>query len=270
VLVGLSIVGCSRALIDIPSIAPRLGTMIGLGVGIDYALFVLSRHRDTSTPAWTAESSRADQCHRRQAVVVAGGTVVVAILGLQMAGIPFVAALGYSASIVVAVAVLVAITLLPALLSVAGARVLPRSHRNAVATTAATTAASATGATADPADVEAHSGWVRWAPLGGAPPVAVSDRATFVLLLLAIPMLDMRLGQADAGTDPTTTTQRRAYDLLAAGFGDGFNGPLLIAVDLGDHRRPHGARTIASPSAATRGVRVVSPARAQRRPVTPR
>ena len=261
-IVGLSIVGLLGALIDIPSVAPRLGTMIGLGVGIDYALFILSRHRDNLDAGMSkAESVGQTNATAGEAVVVAGGTVVVAILGLQMAGIPFVAALGYSASLVVAVAVLVAITLLPALLSVAGARVLPRSHRNAVATTAVTAAASATGATADPADVEAHrSGWVRWAHWVAYHPWRSSIAATFVLLLLATPMLGMRLGQADAGTDPTSTTQRRAYDLLAAGFGAGFNGPLLLVVDLGPSADQAVLERITADVRSDRGVRVVSPA----------
>ena len=262
VLVGLSIVGMLGALIDIPSVAPRLGTMIGLGVGIDYALFILSRHRDNLDAGMSkAESIGQTNATAGEAVVVAGGTVVVAILGLQLAGIPFVAALGYSASLVVAVAVIVAITLLPALLSVAGTRILPRSHRNAVTTTAATTATSATGATADPADVETHrSGWVRWAHWVAYHPWRSSISATFVLLLLATPMLGMRLGQADAGTDPTSTTHRRAYDLLAAGFGDGFNGPLLLVVDLGPSADQAILERITADVRSDEGVRVVSPA----------
>ncbi|MBK6671231.1 MAG: MMPL family transporter [Actinobacteria bacterium] len=160
---GLSIVGLLSGVIDIPSIAPRLGTMIGLGVGIDYALFLLSRHRDQLAEGMdVVESIARTNATAGQAVVVAGGTVMVAILGLQMAGIPFVAALGYSASIVVAVAVLVAITLLPALLGVAGRRVLRRSDRD--------------GTVDDHANVE-HSGWVRWETMGGASPLAQWHRS---------------------------------------------------------------------------------------------
>jgi RND superfamily putative drug exporter len=230
--IGLSLVGLLGALIDIPSVAPRLGTMIGLGVGIDYALFILSRHRDNLDAGMdNAESIGRTNATAGQAVVVAGGTVVVAILGLQMAGIPFVAALGYSASIVVAVAVLVAITLLPALLGFAGPRVLARSHRQALDEAAE---AAATGETIEVSD--GHSGWVRWAHWVAYHPWRSATAATVVLLVMAIPVLDMRLGQADAGTDSTSTTHRRAYDLLADGFGDGFNGPLLLTVDL----RPSG------------------------------
>ena len=240
---GLSIVGLLSGLIDIPSIAPRLGTMIGLGVGIDYALFVLSRHRDHLAHGMDVdESIGRTNATAGQAVVVAGGTVVVAILGLQFAGIPFVAALGYSAAIVVAVAVLVAITLLPALLSVARHRILPKHQRTERQSTEV-----------------AHSGWVSWARWVAHHPWRSSIGATVVLVTLAIPMLDMRLGQADAGSDPTTTTHRRAYDLLATGFGDGFNGPLLIAVDLGDNPDPTVLDRLSSSVAADPGVRAVSP-----------
>jgi len=218
--VGLALVGLLAGAIDIPSVAPRLATMIGLGVGIDYALFVLSRHRDQLAAGMPVEESVGrTNATAGQAVVFAGGTVVVAILGLQLADIPFVAALGYAASIVVAVAVLVAVTLLPALLGFAGTRLAPRA--------AATTDAH-----------DGHSRWVGWAHWVAHHPWRSAIAASAVLLVLAVPVLDMRLGQADAGTDPTSTTHRRAYDLLAAGFGDGFNGPLLVVVDLADADEP--------------------------------
>ena len=212
---GLSVVGLLAGAVEIPSVAPRLATMIGLGVGIDYALFVLSRHRDQLAAGMSVETSVGrTNATAGQAVVFAGGTVVVAILGLQVAGIPFVAALGYAASIVVATAVLVAVTLLPALLGFAGTRLAPRG-RSAAA----------------PGPVE-HSRWVSWAHWVAHHPWRSAIAASTVLLVLAVPTLDMRLGQADAGTDPTSTTHRRAYDLLAAAFGEGVNGPLLVVIDL--------------------------------------
>ncbi len=193
-VVGLSLVGLLGAWINIPSVAPRLGTMIGLGVGIDYALFILSRHRDNLDAGLSnSESIGQTNATAGEAVVVAGGTVVVAILGLQLAGIPFVAALGYSASLVVAVAVAVAITLLPAVLGVVGRRVLPRSHRQVeVRRPVGTKPVDTTGTDGT------HSGWVRWAHWVAYHPWRSAITATFVLLLLAVPMLDMRLGQADA------------------------------------------------------------------------
>ncbi len=253
--VGLSLVGLLGAFTDIPSVAPRLGTMIGLGVGIDYALFILSRHRDNLEAGVSHEDSIGlTNATAGQAVVVAGGTVVVAILGLQLAGIPFVAALGYSASLVVAVAVLVAITLLPALLAFAGPRVLARSHRRAARR------ASEAGESDVPTEaVRRHSGWVRWAHWVAHHPWRSAIGTTVVLLTLSVPVLDMRLGQADAGTDPTSTTHRRAYDLLADGFGDGFNGPLLLAVDLGESGDPALLDEITAAIGEDPGVRAVSP-----------
>ena len=242
-LVGLSIVGLLSGIIEIPTVASRLATMIGLGVGIDYALFVLSRHRQNlETGMDTNHSIAMTNATAGQAVVFAGGTVVVAILGLQMAGIPFVAALGYSAALVVAVAVVVAVTLLPALLSFAGDRVLSRSHRRH-----------------GPTD-RSISRWVRWAEWVSHHPWRSATAATLILLTLAIPALDMRLGQADAGTEPITTTQRRAYDLLASGFGDGFNGPLLIATDLESATSPSVVEAITTAVASDPGIAAVSPA----------
>lgn len=238
--VGLAVVGLVSDAIDIPSIAPRLGTMIGLGVGIDYALFVLSRHRDNVAYGMDVDESIAStNATAGQAVVIAGTTVVIAILGLQFAGIPFVAALGYSASIVVAIAVLVAVTLLPALLSFVGTRILPRHTRTS--------------------SDRGPSRWVQWAGWVAHHPWRSSIAATLVLVVLALPLFGMRLGQADAGTSPPDTTQRKAYDLLADGFGPGFNGPLLIVLDLGDQPDPAQAAVVRDAIVSTPNVRAVAP-----------
>ena len=214
---GLALIGLLAGLIDIPTVAPRLGTMIGLGVGIDYALFVLSRHRDNLAAGMGVEDSLAQtNATAGKAVVIAGTTVIIAILGLQFAGIPFVAALGYATALVVALAVAVAITLLPALLAYAGRRVLPHTR------------AAANGAPPPPRE----GGWMRWAATVSRHPWRATIAASAVLLIGAIPLVDMQLGQADAGSEATSTTQRRAYDLLAAGFGPGSNGPLLLTLDM--------------------------------------
>lgn len=246
--VGLSLVGVLGLFIDIPSMAPRLGTMIGLGVGIDYALFILSRHRDNLLAGDTVEDSIATtNATAGQAVVVAGGTVVIAILGLQFSGIPFVAALGYSASLVVAIAVLVAITLFPALLAFVGKRVLPKAARKQVHPLPSTLGDTT------------RNGWVGWANWVALHPWRSATAGTIILLILSIPVLDMRLGQADAGNDPTTTTHRRAYDLLAGNFGPGLNGPLLITVDLGDSGDQTVLEDLAAMALADPGVAALSP-----------
>lgn len=241
---GLSVVGVLAAGVEIPSVAPQLATMIGLGVGIDYALFVLSRHRENLAAGVSVEQSAGrTNATAGQAVVFAGGTVVVAILGLQVAGIPFVAALGYSASVIVAVAAAVAVTLLPALLGFAGTRLAPNPRER------------------HPDGSPKTTGWVWWARWVSHHPWRSSLGATAVLLVLAFPMFHMRLGQADAGTDPTSATHRRAYDLLAEGFGDGFNAPLLVVVDVSDAADPDATvGAITAGLAETLGVRFVSPA----------
>jgi len=263
---GLSLVGLVGALVDVPSIAPRLATMIGLGVGIDYALFVLSRHRDQLDAGMDLRASIGrTNATAGAAVVVAGGTVVVAILGLGFAGIPFVAALGWAASIVVAVAVLVAVTLLPALLRVAGTRVLPRTARRLPGVAVADVPDPAPDTAPDTApghelgEPTVLRSWTRWAHAVAHRPVPYTIGAVVILVVLATPLLGMRLGQADAGTDPTSTTHRKAYDLLAAGFGPGFNGPLLVTVDLAGATEPDALAHVTAALRAEPGVRAVAP-----------
>ncbi len=213
---GLSLVTILGHVIAVPTVGPTLGTMIGLGVGIDYALFLITRHRQHLAAGMTvAESIPRTVATSGNAVVFAGGTVVIALCSLALAGIPIVASLGYSAAIVVVIAVLAAITLLPALLAIVGRRIdalkLPGVHRRA--------------------QRSGHHGWARWADTVARRPWPFLVLGVVLLLALTIPMLSLRLGQADNGTAAKGTEQRIAYDLLAEGFGPGFNGPLLIAVD---------------------------------------
>ena len=220
--VGLGVVKLLSAVVRVPSTAPILGTMIGLGVGIDYALLVVTRHRENLAGGMAVRDAVPHtNATAGQSVVFAGTTVVIAICGLAIAGIPFVATLGFATAIVVAVAVAAAITLMPAFLALLGHRIdsweLPWTRRH---------------------QDEARRGhpretfWGRWADHVGRRPVRYGLVALVILLTLAAPFLSMRLGQTDAGTLPTSSTQRRAYDLLAAAFGPGFNGPLTVVVEL--------------------------------------
>ena len=226
-LVGLSGVTLVGAVVDIPTVAPLLAVMIGIGVGIDYALFIVTRFRQGLADGLPVpEAAGRASATAGQSVVFAGGTVVIAILGLWLTGIPFVGAMGLATAVVVAVAVLAAVTLLPALLGVAGNRIdrlrLPALRRR------------------DQGAGPARSTWTRWARTIDRRPWAFAVGAVLVLLTLATPLLTLRLGTPDDGTLPTSATQRRAYDLLARGFGPGFNGPLLLAVELppGDRQAP--------------------------------
>ena len=221
---GLSLIVILGHFVSVPSIGPTLATMIGLGVGIDYALFLVSRHRLNRKQGMELHESIAMAVATSgSAIVFAGTTVVIALLALLVAGIPLVTSLGYSSAFAVVTAVLAAITLLPAVLSLVG------PHIESVRVPAYLRPS--------PKDLEGGfwGGWAR----------AVTRRpwwaivATFALLIpLIIPFLSLNLGQEDIGATPKSTTERQAYDLMAAGFGAGYNGPLLVAVELGTAPKP--------------------------------
>jgi len=198
-----------------------LATMIGLGVGIDYSLFVVTRHRNqvAAGHAWD-ESAGLALSTAGHAVVFAGITVVVALSGLFMSGIPFVGILGATAGVGVLTGVLAALTLLPALLGIWKGRIdrvrLPwvrQAHED-----------SAAGA-----DGRFH-GWARWAHLVSRRPWMFLVCAVVLLGALAAPLLRIHLGQVDAGDDPPGSTTRQAYDTIAAHFGPGFNAPIIVVV----------------------------------------
>ena len=226
-LVGASSLPLLGLLVDIPVWAPVMAAMVGLGVGIDYALFLLSRHREyLAAGVPVAESVGRSMASAGQAVVFAGGTVVVAILGLAFAGLPFVSAGGVGISAVVLVMVLATITLLPALLGLAGHRLqarglLVRRGRG-----------HGHGHGADAAVLR----WSRWGAHVSRHAAAYAIAGTMLLLALAAPVLALRLGLPDQGSYPQARTERRAYDLVAEGFGPGATGPMVVAVDVSRDR----------------------------------
>ena len=217
-LVGASSIPLLGLLIDIPVWAPVMAAMVGLGVGIDYALFLLSRHREhLAAGVPVAESVGRSLATAGQAVVFAGGTVVVAILGLAFAGLPFVSAAGVGISAVVLVMVLAAITLLPALLGLAGHRL--RTRRPLLRLRRGSRQHPGPGADA------AVLRWSRWGAHVTRHAAAYAVAGTMLLLALAAPVLALRLGLPDQGSYPQARTERRAYDLVAEGFGPGATGP---------------------------------------------
>jgi RND superfamily putative drug exporter len=257
-LIGLSI---SLALIKllghvvaVPSVAPTLGTMIGLGVGIDYALFIVTRHKLQLRDGMEIQESIARATATSGgAVVFAGGTVVIALVSLLAADIPLVGTMGYSAAVSVLTAVLAAITLLPALLGALGPHInslrvkLGRTH---------------------PDDHQPH-GWRRWALAVSHRPWRSMLASVLVLGVLAAPILNLELGSSDSGELPKDTTARQAFDLISEGFGPGVNGPLLVGVKLGSPAKgAQGQPAAADPRltglqqaiAKTPGVMSVSPA----------
>jgi RND superfamily putative drug exporter len=217
IFIGLGMVGVLAGFTDVPSISPMLATMIGLGVGIDYALFVVTRHRGFLHEGRSvADSVALANATSGSAVLFAGTTVVIAIAGLRIAGIPSIATMGLASAITVAVAMVAAVTLLPAFLGLAGTRIdrlhIGRRPRADV--------------------VEAHGTVAgRWADHVGRHPWRYAIASFVGLVAVAAPVLAMRTGVAHDGTASEDHTYRRAYDLLAEGFGVGFNGPFTIVVD---------------------------------------
>jgi putative drug exporter of the RND superfamily len=215
-VVGMGIITLLSHTVDVPTAAPALATMIGLGVGIDYALFVVTRHRRHLAGGMEVDESIARACATSGgAVVFAGGTVIIALASLSAAGIPLVRTLGFTAAIVVLVAVAAAITLLPAVLALIG----PRINRLALPGL-------------KPHHDERPHGWARWAAFVGAHPWPALAAGLAILLVLAIPILSLTLGQQDNGAFPKDTEARKSYDLMSEGFGVGSNGPILVAVHL--------------------------------------
>ena len=244
VVLGLSVITLLTHTMTVPDVAPTLGTMIGLGVGIDYALFLISRHRELRRGGRdAADAAGAAIATSGSAVLFAGATVVIALASLAVADIAPVTGLGVSAAAMVAVAVLVALTLLPALLGLAGDRIDALAVRR------------------DPAAVQARSEhrWRRWAELVVRRRLLAAGAAAVVLLVLAIPALSLELGQVDVGAKPPSTTERQAYDLNARAFGPGANGTILVAVETPSGTEARELETLRSEIAATPGVASVSP-----------
>ncbi|PRY28945.1 MMPL family transporter [Pseudosporangium ferrugineum] len=227
--------GAVAATITVPSTAPALALMLGLAVGIDYALFIVARHRSQLASGLpVVESAGRAIGTAGTAVVFAGLTVVIALAGLVVVRIPFLTAMGLAGAAAVFVAVLVAVTLIPALLGVAGERLRPgpRTARRELAADRTTLGS-------------------RWVRLVTRRPLVTTLAVVAVLSVMAVPAAGLRLALTDHGSAPADSTQRRAYDLTAAAFGPGFNGPLLVLAGVPDEAA---AKALAARVAAMDGV----------------
>ncbi|MCQ4209841.1 MMPL family transporter [Streptomyces longispororuber] len=227
---------------NVPEVAPLLGSLIGLGVGIDYALFIVTRHRRGIQRGLDPEESAVQSLNTSgRAVLFAGGTVCIALAGMLVMNMRFLDGVVVATSLTVVLSVLAAITLLPALLGMLGPRVLSRRQRRRLA---------ADG----PESPEASGLAARWSAFVQKQPRTVGAAAVVVMLVLAIPVLSLRLGATDQGNHKESTTTRQAYDLLAEGFGPGFNGPLQVVVPGGAD-----ATDLAARIRTTEGVAQVAP-----------
>ncbi|MFJ8622449.1 MMPL family transporter [Kitasatospora sp. NPDC093550] len=229
---GMALITALGSALGLSGTTGTLAMMLGLAVGIDYAVFIVSRYRAELTEGRTPQEAAGRAVGTAgSAVVFAGLTVVIALAGLSVVGIPILAKMGMAAAGTVVIAVLVALTLVPALLGFLGRKVLPRKVRKARGDAAPAAAG--------------ENGGARWARFVLRRPLAVLLGGVIGLGVLAAPALDLRLGLPGDEAKPTSTTQRRAYDLLSEGFGPGFNGPLTVLVD---------AKGVADPKAAADAV----------------
>jgi len=212
--IGVALVFLFANLISVPNFTAQIASMIGIGVGIDYALFIVTRYRQGLHEGRTPEEATIVALTTAgRAVVFAGTIVVISLLGLLLMGFKFVQGIAVGAAAAVFVTMLASITLIPAMLGFVGRNIdrlhIPRLRRTE--------------------DVSRQGFWYRWSRLIQRRPVATGLVGLVSLVALTLPLFSMRLGAADAGNDPTHLSTRRAYDLLSEGFGPGFNGPLLLA-----------------------------------------
>jgi RND superfamily putative drug exporter len=216
--IGLAIVTVSAHFLTVPNFTPQLASMIGIGVGIDYALFIVTRYRQQLADGMTPEQATVVAITTAgRAVLFAGTVVVISFLGILLMGFAFVQGIAVGGAAAVLVTMLASITLLPAVLGFVGNSIdrfhLPRLlHRDDTS--------------------PRQSIWFRWSRVIQRHPWPVAILSLLVLVALTIPLFSLRLGSADAGTGAKSRSSRRAYDLLSQGFGPGFNGPLLLAAGI--------------------------------------
>ena len=241
-ITGVALIGLATHVANLSNIAPELALMIGLGVGIDYSLFILTRFRENYLEFGDVERSVVEAMDTSgRAILLAGATVVIALLGMFATGVTFMYGLAIAAVLAVLLTLFASITLLPALLYFASAfwmvhlgarkRRLGR-RRTPVAAGNGSTPAIIDGANGAVAAAPPNSAWRRWSQIVQARPWPLAILSLGVMVALLVPVFAMRLDSSDAGNDPASTSSRHAFDLLAQGFGAGFNGPLQLVAEL--------------------------------------
>ncbi|HUY64489.1 MAG TPA: MMPL family transporter [Acidimicrobiales bacterium] len=249
--IATGLIGLLSHVMKMPQFSTELTLLIGLGVGVDYALFIVTRHRQGLIAGQDVESSIVNSSNTSgRAVLFAGTTVCIALLGMFALGVSFLYGLAVAAALGVALTMFSALTLLPALLGFIGPRVLSRRQKADLAKNGPRIVGSGT-----------KGFWPRWSDFIKRRPTVPAIAAVGIIVLIALPFFSLRLGSSDQGNDPVGTTTRQAYDLLSAGFGPGFNGPLTIVTEGSGAPDQAAWARIATDVAALRGVARVAPPR---------
>ncbi|MEV4755307.1 MMPL family transporter [Micromonospora sp. NPDC049559] len=244
---GTLTIGLLSHLLTIADIAPTVAALIGLGVGIDYALFIVTRHRNGLRAGLAVEECVVKALNTSgRAVLFAGGTVCVAMLGLLVLQLSFLTGIGIAAAVMVLFTMFTAVTLLPALLGFLGTRVLTRRERRRLAEEG-------------PHEVHTRGFWSDLSAFVRRHPAILTPVALVILAVLSVPLFALHLGASDQGNDPAGTTTRKAYDLLAAGFGPGFNGPLQLVAEVRSPGDQSALNALAQAVRQTPGVAQVAP-----------
>ncbi|MGI8800952.1 MAG: MMPL family transporter, partial [Solirubrobacteraceae bacterium] len=246
---GIAAIGLLSHVINMASFSSQLALLIGLGVGVDYALFIVTRYRQALMRGATGEEATVEALDTSgRAVLFAGAIVCIAMLGMFALGVSFLYGVAVAAAVAVAFTVIAALTLLPALLGFFGPRVLRRRDRRALRAGERSTG-------------DESAAWARWADILSRRPAVLAIVATAAMVVIALPFFSMRLGSADAGSDPANTSTRRAYDLLARGFGPGYNGPLQLIAEIRSPAERAAFLRVKRAVAGTAGVVGSTPAR---------
>jgi RND superfamily putative drug exporter len=246
--IAASLISLLTHVMDVPSVSTDLAVLIGLGVGVDYGLFILSRHRSGVKAGLSYETAAAQAVNTSgRTVLFAGMTVCIALLGQFALGVSFLHGLAISSAIAVALTMATSLTFLPAMLGFLGPKVLSRRERNVLAA-------------GGPAAAEAGRFWMGWAKFVQARKRLVTIAALAIMVLIAVPITQLRLGSSDASTDPSGSTTHQSYTALAKGFGPGFNGPLQLVGHLSSAADTARFHRVIDAAAHTHGVASVTPA----------
>ncbi|MBV9338212.1 MAG: MMPL family transporter [Solirubrobacterales bacterium] len=260
-ITGVALIGLATHVTSIPNVSTDLALMIGLGVGVDYALFIVTRFRENYLAFGDVQRSVIEAMDTSgRAILLAGTTVVIALLGMFATGVSFMYGLSIASILAVLLTLAASLTVLPAMLSRWGHRIVrTRSSRRGMFRRRGAAAGEEVGA--DAVTVQSRSRWREWSRTVQSRPWPLALLSLGVMLALLLPVFALRLESSDAGNDPANTSTRDAFDLLAQGFGPGFNGPLLLVAELPAPNQTSGLPALQAAVRQTSNVVAVTPAR---------